>query len=355
MKSLVALAAAAALCVSSVAMSADSIVHAAGGGAWTAAQAESMYKPYERKTGVKVVSVDRLGGLADIAAQVKTGNIKWDVVELYNAAEAVKGCEEGLFETIDAGKLPAGADGTSAAKDFLPGTITTCAVGNVMFADIIAYDRSKLGANGPKTLDDFFNTKKFPGKRGLYKRYSPALEWALITDGVPMADVYTVLGTQAGVDRAFRKLDTIKKDIIWWEAGTQPAQLLASGEAVMTHSWNGRITDAYLKEKKDFAIMWDGQAYAAGFMGILKGSKNAAIAQDYLRFASGTQPLADLVNHIAYSPVRKSSMSKISDSNPNKVWLPGPHQPGRSFVVNTEFLADHDDDLNKRFNAWLAK
>ena len=55
------------------------------------------------------------------------------------------------------------------------------------------------------------------------------------------ADVYKVLATQAGVDRAFKKLDTIKKDIVWWEAGAQPPQLLASNEVVMTTAWNGRI------------------------------------------------------------------------------------------------------------------
>ena len=61
-------------------------------------------------------------------------------------------------------------------------------------------------------------------------RKAPAqnLEWALMADGVPVADVYKVLGTPEGVDRAFKKLDTIKKDIVWWDAGAQPPQLLAS-------------------------------------------------------------------------------------------------------------------------------
>jgi len=41
----------------------------------------------------------------------------------------------------------------------------------------------------------------------------------LIADGVEPKDVYKVLGTPAGVDRAFKKLDTIKKNIVWWESG----------------------------------------------------------------------------------------------------------------------------------------
>ncbi|NBW25913.1 MAG: extracellular solute-binding protein, partial [Betaproteobacteria bacterium] len=115
-------------------------------------------------------------------------------------------------------------------------------------------DKAKYGANGPKTLEDFFNVTKFPGKRGLKKDPSVTLEWALMADGVAVNDVYKVLGTPAGVDRAFKKLDTIKSSIVWWTAGAQPPQLLASGEVVMTHSWHGRIVDANVKEKKDFAL-----------------------------------------------------------------------------------------------------
>ncbi len=70
------------------------------------------------------------------------------------------------------------------------------------------------------------------------------LEWALIADGVSPTDVYKVLGTPAGVDRAFKKLDSIKSSIVWWEAGAQPPQLLSDGAVVMTQVYNGRIDAA---------------------------------------------------------------------------------------------------------------
>ena len=106
--------------------------------------------------------------------------------------------------------------------------------------DFLAYDGAKL-ANGPKTIADLFDTKKFPGKRGLWKNPATNLEFALMADGVAPADVYKLLSTKEGVNRAFKKLDTIKKDIVWWEAGAQAPQLLASGEVTMTTAWNGRI------------------------------------------------------------------------------------------------------------------
>ena len=66
-------------------------------------------------------------------------------------------------------------------------------------------------------LSDFFNLDAFPGKRGLRKSPKANLEMALAADGVASADIYEVLGTDEGVDRAFAKLDTIKDSVIWWK------------------------------------------------------------------------------------------------------------------------------------------
>ncbi len=148
---------------------------ASWGGAYTNSQVEAYHKPYTAKTGIKITSADWGGTLGEISAQVKSGNVKWDVVDL-EAAEALKGCEEGLLEKIDPAKLPAGADGTPAAKDFIPGMILPCAIGVIVYSNVVAYDKAKYGANGPKTLEDFFNVTKFPGKRGLKKDPSVTLE-----------------------------------------------------------------------------------------------------------------------------------------------------------------------------------
>ncbi len=237
---------------------AQSITVTSYGGAYTKSQQEAMHKPFTAKTGVKVMSEDYNGGLAEIRAQVKTGNVKWDVVDV-EMAEALRGCDEGLFEKIDASKLPKGDDGSDAKADFLPGTITPCSVATISYANVMSYDKAKLGSNPPTRLEDFFDLKKFPGKRGMKKEPGVNMEWALLADGVPPEKIYETLATPAGVERAFKKLDTIKSQIVWWNAGAQPPQLLASGEVVMTSVYHGRIYDANTKDGKNFAIVWDGQ------------------------------------------------------------------------------------------------
>ena len=332
--------------------SAQQITVTSWGGAYTKSQAAVMHEPFAAKSGVKVLSEDYNGGLAEIRAQVKTGNVKWDVVDV-ELAEALRGCDEGLFEKIDASKLPKGDDGSDAKADFLPGMVNACAIANISYANVVAYDKAKMGANAPAKLDDFFDLQKFPGKRGMKKEPNVNLEWALMADGVAPADVYKVLATPAGVERAFKKLDTIKSQIVWWSAGAQPAQLLASGEVAMTSVYHGRIYDANTKDGKNFAVVWDGQITVPDLFVVVKGSKNAKQAMDFVMFATGTKPLADQTKYIPYAPARKSSLKLVEDKT--KPWLPGPAQAGRGFQTDAGWWADHADELNQKFAAWLAK
>ncbi|WP_128002317.1 ABC transporter substrate-binding protein [Piscinibacter defluvii] len=322
------------------------------GGAYGKSLQEVMYKPFAAKSGVKVLSEDYNGGLAEVRAQVKTGNVKWDVIDV-ELAEALRGCDEGLFEKIDPVKLPPGEDGTPAKSDFVPGAITPCAVGTITYANVVAYDKAKYPSNAPKTLDDFFDLKKFPGKRGMKKEAPVNLEWALMADGVAPQDVYKVLSTPAGVDRAFKKLDTIKPQIVWWTAGAQPPQLLAAGEVALTTVYHGRIYDANTKDKRDFALVWDGQVVVPNLFAVVKGSKNVAPAMEFVRFATSSKPLADETGYIPYAPMRKSSLKLVADSV--KPWLPGTSQHGRHLQTDAAWWADHGDEMNQRFAAWLAK
>ncbi|MEE8352732.1 MAG: ABC transporter substrate-binding protein [Rhodospirillales bacterium] len=328
------------------------------GGAYTKSQVEAYYKPWMAKTGHKIKSVDAPNPAAPIKAQVAAGNVSMDVADV-EYSDAVRYCDEGLLETIDSKSLPAGADGTPATKDFVEGALTDCAVANIVWSTIFAYDASKISGTKPTTMADFFNTKKFPGKRGLRKGAKPNLEMALMGDGVPASEVYKLLGTKAGVKRAFAKLDTIKKDIVWWEAGAQAPQLLADGEVAMTTAYNGRIFNAAAKEKKPFTIVWDGQILDFDLYVIPKGAPNKALALEFIKYATGTQRLADQAKYIAYGPARKSSGPLVGLYQDGKTQM-APHMPTaaanlkNALVNNFEFWADRASELNERFNAWIA-
>ncbi|MGB0504688.1 MAG: ABC transporter substrate-binding protein [Pikeienuella sp.] len=328
------------------------------GGAYTKSQVEAYHKPWIAKTGNAIVSEDYSGGLAEVKAQVESGNVTWDLIDV-ELSDAVRGCDEGLFETIDHSKLSAAPDGTPATEDFIPGALTECAVANIVWSTIFAYDKSVI-ANGPTTIQDFFDLEKFPGKRGLRKTPKANLEMALSADGVAAGDIYEVLSTPEGVDRAFAKLDTIKDQAVFWEAGAQPPQLLADGEVVMTTAYNGRIFNAVASEGKEFEVVWDSQVFALDLWAIPKGTKKLDKALDFLNFSTETEQLGAQASWISYGPARKSSAPFVKTFHNNPALEMAPHMPTAPANFTTaissdfEFWADNQDELNERFAAWLA-
>jgi putative spermidine/putrescine transport system substrate-binding protein len=237
--------------------------------------------------------------------------------------------------------------------------VTECGVSTDIWASIIAYDTTKLTGTVPATVADFFDLEKFPGKRGLRKSAKNVLELALLADGVAPADVYATLSTPEGLDRAFAKLDTIKDQVVWWEAGAQPPQLLADGEVVMTTAYNGRIFNAAIGEGKPFAIIWDGQIYENEMYVIPKGAPNKDLALEFIKYSTSTEGLAAQAQQISYGPARKSSNAAEIVYKDGKTVM-GPHLPTapdnmtNALETSFEFWVDKDAELNERFNAWLA-
>ncbi len=179
-----------------------------------------------------------------------------------------------------------------------------------VFATVLAYDESRFPDEKPTKLSDFFDLEKFPGKRAMRKGPKVNLEMALMADGVAPDQVYDVLATPEGVDRAFKKLDSIKGNVVWWEAGSQPPQLLADGEVKMAIAYNGRIFNAAVEENKPFKIVWDGQVYEFEGWVIPKGAPHMENAKKYVAWTTGSEPLARAAEQISYGPPRKSSGSR---------------------------------------------
>ena len=327
------------------------------GGAYATSQIEAYHKPFTAETGIKVVSVDADNPATPVKAMVEANNVTVDVADV-EYADAIRLCDEGMLEEIDPAILPPAPDGTPATEDFLPGALTDCAVSTIVFSTVFAYDSSKF-PEGPKTMADFFDLEKFPGKRAMRKGAKANLEMALMGDGVPAAEVYAMLETDEGVERAFAMLDKIKKDTIWWEAGAQPPQLLADGEVAMTTAYNGRIFAAAVTEGKPFQVVWDGQVFEYDLFVIPKGAPNLEEAKKFLAFSTDTQRLADQAKWISYGPARKSSGPLVGMFMDGKTEM-APHMPTsaanltNALASSYEFWVDRDSELNEKFNAWLA-
>ena len=329
------------------------------GGAYARACEKGYIERFERETGIDVRIEDYNGGLAQIRAQVDVGNVYWDVVDM-ELPDMVRGCDEGLFVPIDVDELAPGADGTPAADDIAEDGLTECGPTNLYYATVVVYNDARIGTAKPSSIADFFDLEQFPGRRGMRRSPLANLEFALMADGVPLDEVYATLDTEAGVRRAFRKLDSIKDRIVWWEAGAQPPQMLADGEVVMTTAYNGRIFNAQVLEDQPFVIVWDGQLLDTGGLVVVEGTRNLEAAKAFVRFANTARAMADVGRYISYSPSRRSAMNLISTHAETGVEM-SPHMPtspeniGRALHNDWEWWSDNGEEMNERFSTWLTR
>ncbi len=324
----------------------ESLTVVSYGGAYQDSQREAFFKPFSEETGVVINEVKWSGEIAKIRAMVETGNVEWDVIDVEKAEFSFL-CEEGLLEEIDWEAL-------GGKEHFYEEAVSPCGVGAIFWGTIWAYDK-EIVHNPPQNWTDFWDVEKFPGPRALRRNPKSTLEFALMADGVPTGQVYDVLRTEAGIDRAFRKLDQIKPHVrVWWTAGAQPPQLLTDGEVTYTTAYNGRIYNAIVKEGMNFEMMWDQHLAELDYWAIPKGSPNKELAMKFLAFSTRPERQGDQTNYINYSPTAKDAMPYI---NPCVLpYLPtAPDNFKNALVVDTEFWIENLEWLGEEFEAWLAK
>jgi len=279
-----------------------------------------------------------------VKAMVEAKHVNWDVVEVESGV-LDQGCDEGLYEQLDWSKI-------AKKTDLTPEAPQTCGVGFVAWSMVLAYNADKLKA-APTSWADFWDVKKFPGKRAMRKGARYNLEFALMADGVAPKDVYKVLATKAGQDRAFKKLGELKPYIQWWEAGAQPPQFLVAGDVVMSTAFNGRI-DAAQREGQNLKIAWNGSIYDLDYWVIPKGTPNKALAEQYIAYTLTQKPQVTFAQHIAYGPANLAALKSLDAKTLAN--LPNSPQNAKEAVrQDIAFWADHGEELEQRFASWASK
>jgi putative spermidine/putrescine transport system substrate-binding protein len=300
------------------------------------------YQPFTALTGCEVV--EDTSDTGKLRAQVDSGNVEWSVAQIGTYQMRVLG-GQGYLEEIDYSVVD--------QSEFLPGVAAKWGVAGLYWSTILAYRTVTYGDRVPQGWKDFWDVAQFPGARGLSKLAPvPNLEFALIADGVPKEQVYDVLGTPDGVERAFAALDRLKPSItVWWDAGAQPPQLLTDGELDMCSAWNGRI-DAAQREGAQIGIQWnEGQITTDSFV-IPKGAPEPEVAMDFINFVTRPEVQARMAMLIPYGPVNARSFDLLSSEQAKR--LPSsPELRAKQFERNIDFWVEHLERLTERWNSWL--
>ena len=327
--------------ISQVAYSGEIIFNWSGG-----AGGESMWKcyvaPYEKASGNKVIH-DSAVNFSKLKAMVKTGNVQWDMAELYGMDLYELGVKENLFEPVDYNVV-------KRSSDYFEGSFLSHAVIASYYATVIGYNTEKFPGNkSPQNWKDFWDVKKFPGPRSLYNGPFNNLEFALLADGVSPENLYPL-----DMDRAFKSLDKIKKYVkVWWTAGAQPAQLLTDNEVVMTSAWNGRIY-GIIKNGVNAEIQWNQGIIMKSPVVIPKGAPNKKIAMEMLAQLANVDSQACFTNSMGYPGTHKSLYERVSE-DVKPYLITHPDNVSGMIWNNYKWWVENKAEANERWSAWILE
>lgn len=311
------------------------------GGAFQEAQRKAFFEPFERETGIEIREAQWSGEYAKLKAMVEAGQPAWDLVTVAESSTIARGSNEGILERIDYTGIDKGA--------FYPEALTDYSVGFDFYSTAMAFSRNDYPTdiNRPRSWQDFWDTKRFPGRRSLRNDPRTTLEFALLADGVPKEQLYPL-----DVERAFASLERIRNQVhVWWTTGSQPAELLASGEVRLVSAFNGRISSAAAQEHKPLEVEWNEGALDLDAWIIPRGSRNRDAALQLIRYTARPEVQLELTKYIAYGPTIVSAYDQLTSEQ--RAALPSsPENRARQFLFDGKWWAEHESKTLERWHKW---
>ncbi|MDM0021878.1 ABC transporter substrate-binding protein [Variovorax saccharolyticus] len=311
------------------------LVHTSWGGVYQESQKAAYCEPFALETGSRIIQ-DGPMNEAKLRTMVGGGSPDWDVCDVTDTFLFAGG--SALFEKVDYKTVQRNLLVPEYAQEY--------GVGNNVWSYNVCYNtKSFAPGSGPKTWADIFDVKRFPGKRMFRNRVYSTLEIALLADGVEPSKLYPL-----DVERAFRKLDTIRNDITWWNTPSQSQQLISDGAVTCGVIQNGRAFDASRKGAP-LAIEWAQNLRSVDYLVVLKGSKNVDVAMHLINRSIQADAQARFVNATAYAPVTPEAFTKVENSL--LPWLASQKDnAARGVTIDGKWWSDKLESMNDRWNKW---
>lgn len=240
---------------------------------------EVMCDTYTKETGIKV-TVDGAGPSAGkIRAMVESNAVVWDLCDS-GAGSALILEKAGVTQPIDYSIVD--------KSKVLDGAVYNNGVGNYVYSYVLASNPKLLGGNTPKSWEDVWNVKDFPGMRTFRKSVRGMLESATMSMGVAPKDVYEALGTDDGIKAAIDRFRQLREHVIVWGSGSDSQNLFLQEEVSIGNIWSTR---AHLlkdqMEEGSFTVTFNGGVVAPGIWVVPKN--NPAGSEEVMKFIAHAQ------------------------------------------------------------------
>ncbi|WP_161555881.1 extracellular solute-binding protein [Mangrovicoccus ximenensis] len=302
------------------------------------------YGNFPDETGIDI-SFTSIPDVAKLKIMDQVGNVEWDVVD-FEGNQMLLAMKDDLLAPIDYDLIF-----QLVPEDQLdPSQMEEFGIGSVSFSTVIAWNAEEYGTAGPQDWTEFFDTEAFPGRRALYARPKPALEIALMADGVAPDEIYPI-----DIDRAFAALDKIGPKVdLWVEKTSQWDVLIQNREVDLMGSSLARTT-AQIEEGEPFALTFNESIVEQSYWTIPKNAPNVEDAQKlvaWMMLAEGQR--ASLMDLPYYGMANLTALDGLPEATMAK--LPGaPKNAENVMRINAQWWFDHDAEVQTRWLDWLSR
>lgn len=293
--------------------------------------------PFSEETGIKV-NIVPAPDLAKIKAQILTGRVELDVIDASGSLIA-SGSRQGFWEPLDPLLFDISDLTMRPSADNVPWYYYTAGIG---------WDPQKYGeGKHPKIFSDYFDAENFPGKRVFRNRANETLEAALLADGVAPKDIYPL-----DVDRAFKRLDKIKRNVASWApTSTQQLLLCQNGETDFTLTYANRVRATNAPGGgTPLAFSFEQNTLALERLAVVKGAPNKENAMKFIAFVMRPEIQARAFDAFPFVPTSKKATASMSQEAVK--WLPKKDNPN-NLVIDDAYWAEHEEVLSPRFREWI--
>ncbi|MGE4250274.1 MAG: ABC transporter substrate-binding protein [Parvibaculaceae bacterium] len=319
------------------------IVVNSSGGAIDEAYKACFWDDFERETGIKVQSVGNASQtLAGLKAQVGSGNVEWDLTEIYDTEFGIA-LANNLLDKLDLGKLPTGSWEKEWYNDY--------GVWELPYGTVLVYSTEKWPNGGPQpeSVTDLWNVEQFPGPRAIQNNPYDNLEYAMQKAGkAPYPIDY---------DTAFAELDKLKPHVgVYWTTGAQSTQLMQTGQVDMATMWNGRAF-SLLQQNLPVNIVWKGASLHVSYWSVPKGAPHYDAAMKLLAYMydpANAEKDACFAKKIGYA-IPNKRLAEVLDAKTLSALPTSPENLKVQHPVDAEWWTKNLDEATRRWQEWTAK
>jgi putative spermidine/putrescine transport system substrate-binding protein len=307
----------------------------------------ALWGPASKKLGLNIKEETADNALDVLRLEVAAHAVTTDVV-IMSAYQAAIASQEGDLAPIDYHLVD--------VADFLPRSTPPYCVGIYGYAAVLAWNTHTYPKFAPSNWADFWNVHAFPGKRAMRADAEAQVEMALLADGVPPADLYSVLATEQGMKRAINKIRQLKPNIsVWWSSGAQSGQLMKDGEVDISTGWNGRFQAA---KDAGGAVEYTFNQGILTFdcFAVTKASKHKLEAMQLINVMSSAMSQAHLANYISEGPLNAAAFKTGLISKEKESALPTrPAIASKLVVQDIDWWTKNNNRIQQMFENMMTE